>query len=162
MEPLSGRRVTSTPAWLGPVAMALAACGGAAEPELTIRDAFTIPGTGTLAVYLDVANDGGQDKLLAANLPDHPEATVSLHRTRQEEGRAVMEPVDELAIPGDDPIALEPRDAHLMVEGLTDDLEPGDQLRMRVRFDRSTELDVEVEVVPVDDALERMRMGSGT
>lgn len=144
--------------WLALGVIAAGACGESAPPELTVQDGFTIAGSGTVAVYLDIGNDGAQDRLVGADLPSSKGASVSLHRTTERGGRSVMEPVDAITLPAHDKEALRPRDAHLMVEGLTDDLATGDQIIVRVHFERSEARDVDIDVLPVDEALERMNI----
>lgn len=138
-----------------------AACGSGPEaaPEITVLDAFTIPGEQSLAVYLTLANDGGSDRIVGAELAggDTGRAQrITLHETVERQGLSVMQPVDHISIPAGTRTALEPGGGHLMLEGLVGAVALGDTLTLTIRFDRSEPLTATVRVITVDAALDRL------
>src|SRR5690606_28452389 len=121
------------------VGLGVAACAAGADepPEVTVVDAYTIPGEGSLAIYLALANEGGGDHIVGASLTgaDRGRAEeISLHRTVERAGLSIMEPTERLAVPGDTRTALEPGGGHLMVEGLADEVVLGDQLELVIEL----------------------------
>ena len=165
-DPRPGRSATWITAAVVAVAVAVAALGlGAcarsseAEPAVSVVDAYTIPGEGSLAIYLTLANEGGGDHIVGAALsgPDEGRAErISLHRTVERDGLATMTPTDRLPVPGGTDTALEPGGGHLMVEGLVDPVELGDTFELTVELERSGPLEATVEVIDVDEALARL------
>lgn len=141
----------------------LSGCGAPARgagPDVAVEDAFSTAGSGALAVYLDLSNAGGADEIVGAELLGVDAEGVSLHRTSERDGLSIMEPTDEIAVPsGTD--SLEPKDAHLMLTGIGEDLKPGQTLSMRLSLRRSGSLPVEVRVVGSDEAV-RLLVGESS
>lgn len=137
--------------------LVLASCGAsAAEPDLRVVDAFTIPGDRSIAVYLQIDNAGGADRIVDVAVTDDDgdlARSVSLHRTVERDGLAVMEPVDGLTVAADSRTALMPGRGHVMIEGLQRPIAPGDRLTLTVHFDRSPTTEVTVRVITVDEAM---------
>lgn len=141
--------------------LVVAGCGGgtdaAAPSRVAVVDAFTTEGTHALAVYLELANDGGPDEIVGgALLGDDADLAerVSLHRRGERDGLATMEPVDALAVPGTGEGALVPADAHLMLEGVGAAVEAGSTLRLHLELRQGADLEVDVRVVTADEAVE--------
>jgi len=135
----------------------LAACsrpaGEVGDPDIQVVHAWarpTVAGQGGTAAYMRIANFGsGEDRLLAVTA--EAPAKASLHETSNEGGIARMRPVaGGLAIPKRQVVSLEPGGAHIMVTGLADPLEPGERLKLRLRFERSGNKPVEATVVGAD------------
>lgn len=149
------------------VAAAVGGCGGSVQPapDVELLDAFTIPGEEDLALYLTLANGGGSDRIVGAELtgPDAGRAErITLHRGVERNGLTIMEPADHIDVPGGTGTALEPGGGHLMLEGLSAPVALGDSLQISIRLDRSPPLTGPVEVVTVEEALDRLHQGGPT
>jgi len=136
-------------------------CGASSpdDPAVSVVDAYTIPGEGSLAIYLTLANEGGGDDIVGAALsgPDEGRAErITLHRTVARDGLSTMTPADRLPVAAGARTALEPGAGHLMVEGLQGAVELGDTLQLTLELDRSGPLEATVEVVTVEEALDRL------
>lgn len=143
-------------------AVLVAGCwrASAAPPAVEVLDAYTIPGEGSLAVYLTLGNAGGDDAIVGARLRDGAAPRVeriTLHRTVERDGRTTMRPAERLEVPGGSATALGPGGGHLMLEGMTSPVALGDSLELTVELDRSGPVDVTVTVVTADEALARLR-----
>ncbi len=103
----------------------------------------------TLAVYLDVTNDGGADRLLRATSPVADRALV--HGTDVAGG---MRTSEGLEVPAGATVLLSPGGDHLMLEGVGERLEPGDVFPLDLEFERTGTLQVEVRVVPLESLVE--------
>lgn len=149
---------TRWPIVLASVALmyATACTGESTDPDVTVMDAFTIPGERTVAVYVKIDNAGGADRIVGAELSGVDGAigeSVSLHRSVEQDGLSIMEPVSSLEIPADSSTALVPGQGHLMIEELARPIVDGDRLQLTVRFDLSPPETVTVRTVSVEDAL---------
>jgi copper(I)-binding protein len=127
----------------------LAACGSgegsstaSAAPgdgEVTITDAtIDWPANPTkAAVRMVVRNGTGtDDALVAVTSPIAPSATV--HRTDTDaDGRAVMVAEPELAIPARSSVTFEPGGLHVMLTGITTDIQVGDDVPLTLTFEHA-------------------------
>lgn len=140
---------------LAPLALvALAACH--AEPgPLTVDRPWaraTAPGQSMAAVYFTVHNRGADDRLLSAAEIGKPGAMpaaipASIHDSSMAGGVMRMRPATGgLAIPGGDTL-LKPGGAHVMLDGLSGPLEPGDKLSLVLRFAHAGERRIAVPVL---------------
>lgn len=132
--------------------------GGEAGPDITIVDAFMTPGEDTLAVYLTISNDGGEDDITDAAAPGDAQR-VTLHQSVDRNGLSVMEPAEEIDVAAGSTTALDPGKAHLMLEGLTRPYEVGDELQLDVTFAKSGTIRTIVQVIEADEALDRLVEG---
>ncbi|HEU5148853.1 MAG TPA: copper chaperone PCu(A)C [Iamia sp.] len=141
------------------VVVALAACGGgaarAAAPQVAVADAFTTEGTMALAVYLDVENPGGPDRIVGAELVGESAGLardVSLHQTAERDGLSIMAPTDGIEVAGGTDDALAPAGAHIMLEDLVEPVSLTTPIRLRIDLDRGDDVTVDVRVVTADEA----------
>ncbi|MCX2726455.1 copper chaperone PCu(A)C [Thermomicrobium sp. 4228-Ro] len=91
---------------------------------------------GVSAVYMVIENAGDQpDRLLHA----HCDAaqTVELHETTMEGGVMKMQPVDGIDVPAHGSVELKRGGLHVMLIGLTRDLNPGDELELELHFEHA-------------------------
>ncbi|WCO67991.1 copper chaperone PCu(A)C [Iamia majanohamensis] len=153
-------RTTVVPAVVGLVLLASTGCGegsaadGPARAEIV--DAFTTEATTALAVYLDLDNDGGDDRIVGADLVGDSAglaAEVTLHETAERDGLSIMEPADAIDIAGGTENALAPADAHIMLERLTRKVTTDDVVSLRLDLDRAEDMTIEVRVVTADEAV---------
>ena len=111
--------------------------------ELSVRDAFSraTPGTGPGVAYLTIQGGDAADRLLSVSSPRA--AKVGLHSMAMAGGVMRMREVEGIDVPANSTVALAPNaPLHLMLEGLTAPLKPGDQVPLVLRFQRAGERQV--------------------
>lgn len=119
------------------------------EGPFIIRNVWARAATqadGLSAVYMVIENTGDQpDRLLHA----HCDAaqTVELHETKMEGGVMKMQPVDGIDVPAKGTVELKPGGLHIMLIGLTRDLNPGDTIEVELHFEQAGHVHVEATVV---------------
>jgi len=106
----------------------------------------TDPATGaTGAVFMKLVNHGGEaDRLVGAE--SAVATTVELHQSTLTDGVMKMSPVPDIPIPANGEVVLKPGDYHLMLLGLTRDLNVGDEFDVTLRFEKSQPLLLQVAV----------------
>jgi copper(I)-binding protein len=105
----------------------------------------TPPGAKVGVGYMEIRNRGAQpDKLLSASTPIA--RAVELHVTQREGDVMKMRHVQAFEIPAREYYELRPGGSHLMLVELTQPLKQGERFRMRLRFERAGELEIELEV----------------
>ena len=99
------------------------------------------------AVRMVVRNGTAKpDTLLSVSSPVAKTATV--HRSDTDaEGRATMTPEDELAIPARSAVTFEPGGLHVMLTGITEDLQVGDDVDLSLTFEHAGTVTATAEVV---------------
>lgn len=148
----------------------MAATDAPPQPEpgkLTIVDARVRPAPlagGTGAVYFTVLNGLEQDvQLVSASSP--AAEVVETHETTNENGVMKMSP-----LPGGYPIAageallLQPGGKHIMLIGLVEPLEPGDEVEITVAFDNGESMALTVPVLDMQMSgvdMSNMQTGDG-
>jgi protein SCO1/2 len=145
--------------WRADLPRLLEVWGTAQSSDITVDDAWTTAGDEVAAVYLSVDNAGEDDRLVSAT----SEAAGSV---------SLMGPTDDATMADgptddddDDGIDLNvpsgtthfaPGESHLMLGDLRRPLEAGDRVVLSLTFERAGEVDVEVEVVAWEEALDRI------
>lgn len=106
----------------------------------------TSPATGaTGAVFMKLVNDGGQaDKLVSAEAD--VATAVELHKTTMQDGVMKMSPVTAIEVPAKGSVTLKPGDYHIMLLGLTRDLNVGDTFKIKLNFEKSPGMELDVTV----------------
>ena len=108
----------------------------------------TVPGQTVGAAYLIIENNGdASDRLVSAS--SSVAHRVVLHSSQMEQGMAHMQHVTSLEIPAHGRIVLKPGGLHLMLEDLKKPLQEGQTLSMKLKFERSGEVEVALPVQPV-------------
>jgi copper(I)-binding protein len=125
------------------------ACAPEGAPQIEIEEAWarpTIAAGHSSAAYMTIRNPGsGADKLISVttDVAGH----VGLHRSANEDGIAIMRPIDGgLEIKAGQGAQLEPGGNHLMLERVVRPLAPGQRIRLVLRFERSGERSIDVPV----------------
>jgi copper(I)-binding protein len=136
----------------------LAACAPAG-PELHVEDVWARPGKEmeessgesdppmvTSAVFMKLVNKGRQaDRLVSAQAD--VAKTVEIHETRMEgEVMKMVHLPDGLEIPSQGEVVLKPGSYHVMLIGLTGELNVGDRFPVMLTFEKSGTMTVEAEV----------------
>jgi periplasmic copper chaperone A len=130
----------------------LAACGGSGDPQIRVLGdpQAAVPVSGSSQIVLTIANEGdGRDTLVGASTPSA--LGVELHLTEIEEGRAVMRELEAIDLRPGEQIRFRPGELHLMLVVPDETVEEGATFDLTLHFDRSDDLTVSVEVVPLLD-----------
>jgi copper(I)-binding protein len=127
----------------------LASCSRGGTPDIQIADAWareTVAGQTGTAAYMHVENRGsGTDRLVAVSA--QAPVTATIHETVTSDGISSMRPLEGgLEIPAGETVVFKPGGAHLMISGLAAPLHERDSLKLKLRFERSGEKDVDFKV----------------
>jgi copper(I)-binding protein len=143
----------------------LVGCGGGSvtkQGDITIEGVWMRPSpmaAGNGAAYMVISNSGDTDDALIAAKFDAAEV-VEIHESYMMEeggdmdtegegmgtGMMGMRPVEKIVIPADGSATLEPGGLHVMLIGLTEQLEPGQTATLTLVFENAGEVQVEAEV----------------
>jgi copper(I)-binding protein len=130
---------------------ALLACGAPAGPQIVVENVYARPaaavGEGaTGGVFMLLRNTGSEaDTLIAAQC--EVAGTAEIHETTMEGGVMKMRPVvGGIEVPAGGQVELKPGGYHVMLIGLTKDLQEGDRFPVVLQFQKSGKLTVEAEV----------------
>lgn len=145
-----------------------AACSGGSEAAphdsaaartgaaaLTVEDPWAkAADEGMTAVFGTLTNGSGHEVRLVSAESDAAES-VELHVFVDDGGTPVMREAGEgLVIPADEPFTLEPGGPHLMLLGVTDPLEPGEDVTVVVTAEDGSTLEITAPVRSFDGANE--------
>jgi copper(I)-binding protein len=139
----------------------LACSGGDGEagsgPEISVEDPWARampvlgeagePGANS-AVYCLIRNDGPKpDRLLGGDSP--VASAVEIHLSEQVDDVMRMRRLEDLELPAGTSVQLAPGGLHLMLVGLRQALEPGQEFELTLRFRDAPDLLVNVPVGPI-------------
>ena len=117
------------------------------DARIQIEEAWARPalkGENT-AIYMRIMSMDGDDALLLANAL--PAMKTELHRsTMTDDGTMKMEQQNQIELPINELVELKPGGFHFMLIGLTEDLEPGDELTLKLEFAYHAEIEINVPV----------------
>ena len=129
-----------------------AAAHGYGEGDLQVRHPWTRatpPGATVAAGYLEIRNSGQQpERVMAASTP--VAERVEFHIQIQEGDVLKMREVKDFPVPARQRLTLRPGGSHFMLVGLKQPLVKGQRVPLTLRFQRGGELQIELEVQPVD------------
>lgn len=115
------------------------------------RTAPPIPGTGMMAGYLTLVNDG--DTAVTVRGATSPAfGRISLHRSIEQDGQSRMEPVDALTVAAGERAVFEPGGLHLMMFEPSGEPAVGDMLPLELQTDAGT-IDVDLHVIERSELL---------
>lgn len=103
------------------------------------------PGAKANAAYLQFYNPAQQTVVIesiSANCCAH----LMLHRTRYENDRAIMEHVEQLAIPAQSHVDLVPGGLHIMLMNAAQPLRTGDSIEMQLHFSDGRQQTIQLPV----------------
>ena len=132
--------------------LGLASRSVAAEPPITVSDAWSRPATGAGVVYATIANSATTpDRLVGATTPSA--AAVELHESMRGSGSMngveSMQPITAIAVPAQGSVTLAPGGYHLMLTGLKKDLQANDAFLVRMHFANAGWIVTIVRVRPI-------------
>jgi copper(I)-binding protein len=128
------------------LAVAIAAAH-AAGPEVTVAHPriSLLPGDLPLAGYFDLTDAGAQPlRLLGADSPAF--ARIHMHRSVEDHHMARMLPVGEVEVEPGTTVQFRPGGYHLMLIGRRKELEVGEHVPIRLRFDAGQSVVIEFTV----------------
>ena len=134
-------------------ALVLSACGTESTgPKISVEDAWARPvpaAGGNGAVFFRLVNAGNEaDQLIGGESP--VAGAVEVHRTTMDEGVMQMEHIPGLEVPAKREVLLEPGGYHMMLIGVNTSHAPGDTLPITLRFEKSSEIQMEVQVREIE------------
>ncbi len=114
--------------------------------NISIEAPFARATTENGAVYLKLVNTGEvADRLVSAETD--VASVVELHETKMEGDVMKMSPVSGgIELPAGETVSLEPGGLHIMLIDLTEDLAPGDKIKLTLNFEISDPISIEAEV----------------
>jgi periplasmic copper chaperone A len=111
------------------------------------------PVAGSSQIVVAITNEGdGDDRLVGAETP--AALDVEVHLSEIEDGRATMALLEEVELPAGETVRFRPGALHLMLVVPDDSVVVGGTFELTLRFDRSDEVTVPVEVVDLLDLSE--------
>ncbi len=132
-----------------------AACGSAGSGAVTASDPAVGANPGdSVALYVDLDNDGSSDELVSASCDCA--AQTSLHLTEDRGGVMLMMETEAIALPAGERTTLLPGGPHVMLEGLDAPLTAGSTIEVTLGFEHSDDIVLEVPVVALEDLAERV------
>jgi copper(I)-binding protein len=133
--------------------LVLSACGaGSAGPQIRVEDPWARPVPavgGNGAVFMRLVNAGNEaDQLVGGESP--VAGSVEVHKTTMEESVMRMEHIPGLELPAKGEVLLEPGGYHVMLIGVNTSLALGDTLPITLRFEKSGDIQMEVQVREIE------------
>lgn len=101
--------------------------------------------TTTSAVYMVIRNLGHTPDYLVEVVTDVANR-VEIHQTVTSGDVMQMQPINRLEIPAQSTVRLAPGGYHIMLIGLNRTLNPGDSIRLKLRFEQSGEIEITAAV----------------
>lgn len=139
------------------IALVAAACGAPSQQQqaaaqqpgrLTIEAAWAAPtpaGVDVSAGYLSIANhSAANDRLLSATSPRAER--VEIHEMTMDGGVMRMRPLNGLAAPAGETVALGPGGTHLMFYGVTRPFTEGETIPVQLTFETAGVIDANLRV----------------
>jgi len=137
--------------FLLPVLLLLSACGQNGDPDIQLGNAWARPTRGEApgSVYVAINNKGSADDRLIGAFTDHA-AMAMVHQSELVDGVAQMRVAGEINIPAGKRIEMVPGGTHIMLEGLRAPLQTGDSFDLVLKFKKSGDRRVSVDVVKAE------------
>jgi hypothetical protein len=148
----------------GAIGLVLLAQVAAAEPIVSIDGAWCALSRarpGVAFVYLTLSVRGAEsDTLLGAQTSIADRARIVTPRARS--GRDGVMPTESVAIDGNAPTVFQPRDTHIVLQGLSRPLMPGDSFTITLDFARAGKVEAPVAVVRKPPSADMPDLPAGT
>ena len=128
--------------------LGLSAHGALAGDAVNVTDAYARavpPGQPNSAVFMQLHNDGGEDRALVAAASAASDV-VELHTHRMQDGMMQMRKIERIDLPAGETVTLKPGGLHVMLIGLKQPLQPGEDVAVTLTLDDGTELAVTAPV----------------
>lgn len=134
------------------VLLVVAACGQDGQPDIQPGNAWARPTRGDApgAVYVAINNKGSADDRLIGASTDRA-AMAMVHQTELVDGVATMRMAGEINIPAGERIEMVPGGTHIMLQGLRAPLRTGDSFDLVLKFRKSGQRNVKVDVTKAEE-----------
>lgn len=130
------------------LAVAASSANADTAAEVQVSDAYVRavpPGQPNSAAFMTLANTGSSDRQLVAARGDVARS-VELHTHTMHEGMMQMRQVERIELPANSEVTLQPGGLHVMLIGLKQELEPGQEIAFELLFRDGSSLAVTVPV----------------
>ena len=128
--------------------LGLSAHGALAGDAVNVTDVYARavpPGQPNSAVFMQLHNDGGEDRALVAAASAASDV-VELLTHRMQDGMMQMRKIERIDLPAGETVTLKPGGLHVMLIGLKRPLQPGEDVAVTLTLDDGTELAVTAPV----------------
>lgn len=127
------------------IAFLLFGCATSAKEGVEVRDAWIRPAAqgGNGAVYFVIRSAAAEE--IVSVTSDVAEA-VEMHESKMDGDVMRMRQLESIPLKAKEEVTLEPGGLHLMLVGLKQDLKPGDDIRIMLRFKNYQDLQLQVPV----------------
>ena len=130
-----------------------------APSDVTVSDAWAAADETVTAVYLTIDNPGADDRLVRASTDVAGRVSAMGPDVAMRDGATPDGTELDLALPPGT-TELAPGGTHVMLERLTRPLAVGEQVVLRLEFDRAGPVEVPVAIVGWDEVVERVERGA--
>ncbi len=153
--------------FFGLLAIFLLSMSGATVAEstvegVTITDPYVRavpPGQPNSASFMTVTNSGSSDRVLVGG--SSPAAkVVELHSHTMEGGMMRMRQVEKIDLPAGKDVSLEPGGLHVMLIGLKQNLTPGENVPLTLKFEDGSEVTVNAPIRKLQMKMKKMDHGN--
>lgn len=131
-------------------AMPAAACETFVAGDLAVGNVWsraTIGAERPAVVYMGIDNAGAADALTGVSTPIAEMAMI--HETVISEGKASMPHLDRVDIPAQGTALLAPSGTHVMLMGLSRQLDAGESFPLTLTFEKAGDVQVEARILPI-------------
>lgn len=131
----------------------LSACGAPKSDAIEASSYWARSGLkdGNSAAYMLLVNGTGQDDELIGASSDVA-AAVEIHLSQMgADGTMQMIPQDSIALPADGELELKPGSYHVMIIGLKEDLNVGDEITLTLHFRNHEDITLTIPVMDAAD-----------
>ena len=121
---------------------------GSAADSVKVEGAFARavpPGQTNSASFMSLTNQGDADHSLASAESDVAKV-VEMHTHLMEDGMMKMRRVEQIDLPAGETVTLAPGGLHVMLIGLKQQLQPGDDVSLTLTLDDGSELSLTAPV----------------
>jgi copper(I)-binding protein len=133
-------------------AMPAMALAQAAAERVEVQDAYVRavpPGQANSAAFLTLSNADDSDHALVAGRSDAAK-TVELHTHINDQGIMRMRRIDRIDLPAGSEQTLEPGGLHIMLIGLTRQLQSGEEVSLTLEFEDGSSVALQAPVRPIE------------
>jgi hypothetical protein len=123
--------------------------GGASSGKMTVSGATVDwPANPSVAAVRMVIRNGTATSDVLESVASPVAEAVTVHRTEtDDQGRSVMTAEKALAIPARSSVTFEPGGLHVMLDGITQDLQVGDDVDLTLTFEHAGTVSTTAEVI---------------
>lgn len=121
--------------------MMVAAYAEASAQDIRLIDGYAYPpigGGGVAVAYVTLENTSQQDRSIVSATSDTV-SMIELHEHIQDGDVLKMRKVDSIMLPAGQRVEMKPGGLHLMLMGVTEPMNPGDELKAKLQLDEGSQ-----------------------